>query len=196
MYSRARALAVISAAVLVSTLQIARAQQNSTAIAPTTSSEAKPFLTVEKPVLGFKISYPSDWSITDNDFVISFKAPSNTAVVTFSITNLSSYSKANLTLEQYSSNAIDAIKSAESKKIENSFELVESKPYLLSGQPGHEILFLNGTSTDTMHNYEKTLLIWSIVDGKIYQIRYSAKVSEYSNYIQTVFYMIDSFVLL
>jgi hypothetical protein len=197
MYSRVCALAGILAAVLASTLPIARAQQNSTAIAPTTSSsEAKLFLTVEKPMLGFKISYPSDWNITDNDFIISFKAPNNTAVVTFSITNLSSYSKANLTLEQYSSNEINAIKSGENKKIGNSFELVESKPYLLSGQPGHEILFLNGTSTETVHNYEKTLLIWSIVDGKIYQIRYSAKVSEYSNYIQTVFYMIDSLMLL
>ena len=37
----------------------------SNAIAQTT----KPFLTVEKPTLGFKISYPSDWNITDNDFL-------------------------------------------------------------------------------------------------------------------------------
>ena len=193
MYSRVGVLAVILTAVLASTLQVARAQQNSTAIAPTTSSEAKPFLTVEKPMLGFKISYPSDWNITDNDFVISFKAPSNTAVVTFSIMNLSSYSEANLTLEQYSSNEINAIKSVESKKAGNSFELVESKPYLLSGQPGHEIAFLNGTKVD---NYTKTLLVWSIVDGKIYQIGYTAPASEYSSYIQTVFYMIDSFRLL
>src|ERR1051325_8607162 len=94
MYGRVTALAVILAAILASTLQVATAQQNSTAIAPTTSSEAKPFLTVEKPILGFEISYPSDWNITDNDFIISFKAPNNTALVTLSITNLSSYSKA------------------------------------------------------------------------------------------------------
>src|SRR6187200_703406 len=106
MYSRVGILAVILAAVPASTLQVARAQQNSTAIAPTTSSEAKPFLTVEKPMLGFKISYPSDWNITDNDFVISFKASNNAANVTLSIMNLSSYSKANLTLEQYSVNEI------------------------------------------------------------------------------------------
>jgi hypothetical protein len=186
-------ITVLLAAILAGTLQVATAQQNSTAI---TTLEAKPFLTVEKPMLGFKISYPSDWNITDNDFVISFKAPSNAALVTFSITNLSSFSKANLTLEQYSSNEIDTIKSLESKRVGNFFKLVESKPYLLSGQSGHEIVFLNETSADTTHNYKKILLVWSIVDDKVYQIRYSAKVSEYSNYIQTVFYMIDSFRLL
>jgi hypothetical protein len=196
MYKRASALAVILAAVLASTLQVAITQQNSTAIAPATSSEAKPFLTVEKPMLGFKISYPSDWNVTDSDFVISFKAPSNTAVVTLSIRNLSSYSKANLTLEQYSLNQINTIKSIETKRFGNFFKLIESKPYLLSGQPSHEILFLTGTNTDTSHDYTKTLLAWSVVEGKIYQIRYSVKESEYPNYIQTVFYIIDSFRLL
>jgi PsbP-like protein len=152
-----------------------------------TTLESKHFLTVEKPMLGFKISYPYDWNITDNDFVITFKAPQNAALVTFSITNLTSYSKTNLTLEQYSSNEINNIKSVESMKV------VESKPHLLSGQPGHDIVFLNRTNADTTY---RTLLVWSIVDGKIYQIRYSAKASEYSNYIETVFYMIDSFKLL
>ena len=137
----------------------------SNAIAQTTTLEPKPFLTLEKPILGFKISYPSDWDIADNDFLISFKAPSNTALVTFTITNLTSYSKSNLTLGQYSSNEINTIKSVQSKKVGNFFELVESKPYLLSGQPGHEIAFLNGTKVD---NYTKTLLVWSIVDGKVY----------------------------
>jgi hypothetical protein len=26
-------------------------------------------------MLGFKISYPPDWNLTDNDFVISFRTP-------------------------------------------------------------------------------------------------------------------------
>ena len=192
MYGRVTALAVILAAILAGTPQIARAQQNST----TTSSEAKPFLTVEKPILGFEISYPSDWNITDNDFIISFRAPNNTALVTLSITNLSSNSKANLSLGQYSLNQINTIKSVETKRVGNFFKLIESRPYLLSGQPGHEILFLNGTSADTTNDYTKTLLAWSIVDGKVYQIKFSAKESEYSNFIHTVFYMIDSFRLL
>jgi hypothetical protein len=155
--------------------------------------ESKHFLTVEKPMLGFKISYPYNWNITNKDFVISFSSQQNAALVTFSITNLTSYFKANLTLEQYSSNEINNIKSVESKKTGNLFKLLESKSHLLSGQPGHDIVFLNGTNADTSY---KTLRVWSIVDGKIYQIKYSAKVSEYSNYIETVFYMIDSFRLL
>jgi hypothetical protein len=157
MYSRVTALIIMLAAVSTSTLQVAIAQQNLTATAPITS-EAKHFLTVEKPMLGFKISYPSDWNITDNDFLISFKAPNNTALVTLSITNLSSYSKANLS-EQYSINQINTIKSIETKRVGSFFKLIELKAYLLSGQPGHEILFLNGTSADTTPDYTKTLLI-------------------------------------
>jgi hypothetical protein len=169
---------------------------NNNGISASTTLGPKHFLTVEKPMLGFKISYPYNWNITDNDFVISFSEPRNAALVTFSITNLTSISKTNLTLQQYSSNEISTIKSVESKRVGNFFELIESKPYLLSGEPGHEILFLNGTNADAARNYTKTLLVWSIVDGKIYQIRYTAQASEYSNYTQTVFYMIDSFRLL
>ena len=166
----------------------------SKAIASSSSStalESKHFLTVEKPTLGFKISYPYNWNIIDNDFLITFKAPQNAATVTFSINNLTSYSRANLTLEQYSSNKINNIKSVESKKAGNVIKFLESKPHLLSGQPGYGIVFLNGTVPPY-----KTLLVWSLVDGTVYQIRYSAKISEYSNYVQIVFYMIDSFRLL
>src|SRR5919198_1660826 len=160
------------------------ANTNTTRIASTTTA-AKPFLTLEKPMLGFKISYPTDWNITDNDFVISFRAPQNAALVILSITNLpSSTPKTNLTLEQYSSNEINTIKSVESKGVGKFFKLLESTPYLLSGEPGYKIVFLNGTNADMTHNY-KTLIVWTIVDSKVYQIRYSAKVSEYSSYTPT-----------
>jgi hypothetical protein len=158
-----------------------------------TTTETTPFLTVEKPTLGFRISYPSDWNITDNDSVISFRAPQNAALVTFSITNLSS--KANLTLEQYSSNEINAIKLIESNKAGNFFKFLESTSHLLSGEPGHEIVFLNGTNADARHNY-KTSIVWTVVDGKVYQIRYSAEVSKYSTYAPTVIDIINSFELL
>jgi hypothetical protein len=168
----------------------------SNAIAQTTTLEPKQFLTLEKPILGFKLSYPYNWNITDNDFIIIFRAPGNSAFITFTITNLTSYSNSNLTLEQYSSNEINTIKSVQSTKVGNFFKIIESKPYLLSGQLGHEIVFLNGTNVDAIQNYTKTLLVWSIVDGKIYHIRYTAQASEYSKYIQTAFYVIDSFRLL
>lgn len=102
-------------------------------------------------------------------------APQHAALVTFSTTNLTTIPKANFSLYHYSSNEINTIKSAENKRVGNFFKLMESRPYLLSGEPGHEILFLNGTNMDTTHNYTKTLLVSSIVRSKVYQIRYSAK---------------------
>ena len=50
------------------------ASSSSTA-SSSTALETNHFLRVEKPMLGFKISYPYNWNITDNDFLITFKAP-------------------------------------------------------------------------------------------------------------------------
>ena len=115
------------------------------------------------------------------------------ALVTLSITNLSP--NTNLTLEQYSSNEINTIKSVESNRIGNFFKLQESTLHLLSGNPGHEIVFLNGTNADAGHNY-KTSIVWTIKNGKIYQIRYSAEISKYPTYAPTVIDMLNSFELL
>ncbi len=151
------------------------------------------FLTVEEPTLGFRISYPSDWNFTSNELGIYFSAPQKAALVTLSITNLSS--NTNLTLEQYSSNEINTIKSVESNRVGNFFKLQDSTPHLLSGNPGHEIVFLNGTNADAGHNY-KTSIVWTIKNGKIYQIRYSAEISKYPTYAPTIIDMINSFELL
>jgi hypothetical protein len=43
-------------------------------------------------------------------------------------------------------------------------------------------VFLNGTNADARHNY-KTSIVWTAVDGKVYQIRYSAEVSKYPTYL-------------
>jgi hypothetical protein len=151
------------------------------------------FLTVKKPMLGFQISYPSDWNITDNDSVINFRAPKNAALVTFSVSHIPS--KTNLTLEQYSSNEISRIKSVESRKAVPFFKLLESTPNLMSGNPGHKIVFLNGTNADAIHKY-KISVVWTIIDGKIYQVRYTAEMSNFPTYYSTVIDMVNSFQIL
>jgi hypothetical protein len=153
--------------------------------AQTETTKTTRFLTVEEPTLGFRISYPSDWNFTSNELGIYFSAPQKAALVTLSITNLSP--NTNLTLEQYSSN--------ESNRIGNFFKLQESTLHLLSGNPGHEIVFLNGTNADAGHNY-KTSIVWTIKNGKIYQIRYSAEISKYPTYAPTIIDMLNSFELL
>jgi hypothetical protein len=161
--------------------------------AQTETTKTTRFLTVEEPTLGFRISYPSDWNFTSNELGIYFSAPQKAALVTLSITNLSS--NTNLTLEQYSSNEINTIKSVESNRVGNFFKLQESTLHLLSGNPGHEIVFLNGTNADAGHNY-KTSIVWTIKNGKIYQIRYSAEISKYPTYAPTIIDMLNSFELL
>ena len=151
------------------------------------------FLTVKKPMLGFQISYPSDWNITDNDSVIIFRAPRNAALVTLSISHIPS--KNNFTLEQYSSTEISRIKLVESSKDGHFFNLLESTPNLLSGNPGHKIVFLNGTNADAVHKH-KNSIVWTLVDGKIYQVQYTAEASNFPAYYSTVIDMINSFQIL
>lgn len=153
----------------------------------TTTETTLPFLTVKIPTLGFKISYPSDWNVTFNDTIIHFRAQHNTALVTLTVSNTS------LTLEQYTSHQINMIKSVEAGTF---FKLLESTPYLLSGNPGHKIVFLNGTNADVRHNYYKTSIVWTIVGDKIYQIQYSAELAKYPTYASTILDMIESFEIL
>jgi hypothetical protein len=58
-------------AILLPLLLLALIDNGASEASTTATLEPKHFLTVEKSMLGFKISYPSDWNITDNDFVIS-----------------------------------------------------------------------------------------------------------------------------
>jgi hypothetical protein len=151
------------------------------------------FLTVKKPMLGFQISYPSDWNITDNDSVITFRAPKNAALVALSISHIPS--KTNFTLEQYTSTEISRIKSVESSKDRHFFNLLESTPNLLSGNPGHKIVFLNGTNADVVHKY-KNSIVWTLVDGKIYKVQYTADASNFAAYFSTITDMVNSFQIL
>ena len=152
----------------------------------TTTETTLPLLTVKIPTLGFKISYPSDWNVTFNDTIIHFQAQ-HSVLVTLTVSNTS------LTLEQYTSHQINMVKSVEAGTF---FKLLESTPYLLSGNPGHKIVFLNGTNADARHNYYKTSIVWTIVGDKIYQIRYSAELAKYPTYASTILDMIDSFEIL
>jgi hypothetical protein len=152
----------------------------------TTTETTLPFLTVKIPTLGFKISYPSDWNVTFNDTIIHFGAQHKAALVTLTVSNT------NLILEQYTSHQINIIKSVEAGTF---FKLLESTPYLLSGNLGHKIVFLNETAADAIHNY-KTSIVWTIVGDKIYQIRYSAELAKYPTYASTILDMIESFEIL
>jgi hypothetical protein len=155
----------------------------------TTQATTSPFRTVKIPILRFKISYPSDWGVTVNGTIIYFRSPNNAARVILTVNDTS------LNLEQYTSHQINMIKTDKTKNAGVIFKFLESSSYLLSGNPGHKIVFMNGTKTDTEHDY-KDGIVWTIVDGKIYQIRYTVEFSKYSNYASMILEMINSFEIL
>ena len=170
-----------------------------------TSATTPPILdtgifTMEK-LQRFRVSYPSDWNITsDNDSISIIKAPNDKAMLTISVTNLSS--KTNITLNQYSEKEIKDIDSlAKDKRI--NIRILESIPYLLSGNAGHKIVYLDGTQSiesstaNAVHdNYYKTVVAWTIAGDRIYKILCSTDESRYPMYTNVFTDIMNSFELL
>lgn len=157
-------------------------------------------LTMEK-MQRFRVSYPSGWNLTlDNDSTSIIKAPNDKAILTISVTNLSS--KTNITSNQYSEKEInDTDLLARDKKI--NIRILESIPYLLSGDAGHKIVYLNGTRSiesstpnDVRGYHYKTVVAWTITGDKIYKISCTTEKSRYTMYADVFTDILNSFELL
>lgn len=157
------------------------------------------FFTMEK-LHRFRISYPSDWNITyDNDSISIIKAPRDKAMLIVSVMNLSP--ETNITLNHYSEKEINDINGlARDKKINIKF--LESIPYLLSGNPGHKIVYLNETQTigssalDIVPIYYETIAAWTVVGDRIYRISCSTEESSYPMLALAFSTILNSFELL
>jgi hypothetical protein len=121
-------------------------------------------------------------------------------MLTISVTNLSS--KAYITLNQYSEKEIKDIDSLARDKMIN-IRILESIPYLLSGNAGHKIVYLDGTRSiesstpNAVHdNYYKTVVAWTIAGGRIYKILCSTDASRYPIYANVFTDIMNSFELL
>jgi hypothetical protein len=151
----------------------------------------------------FRVSYPSDWNITyDNESTSIIKSPNHDAILTISVTNLSPKTK--YTLNQYSEQEIKKITSA-TTGIDKRFHimLLESMPYLLSGNNGHRIVYLNGTqlSNDSIVpngviSESKHIVTWTVTDNRIYRISCNTNESQYPNYANIFTDIMNSFELL
>ena len=128
----------------------------------------------------FTIQHPSDWknATLRTTFSDSFSVLSGGTSVTAMSMNMSVGS-----LSSYSNSRIETLKS------NSNYTLIESGNTTLAGNPAYKAIY-------TL-NYEgisgKFMEIWTIKEGKIYSITYTATPGNYDTNVETAQKMIDSF---
>ncbi|HEX7206948.1 MAG TPA: PsbP-related protein [Nitrososphaeraceae archaeon] len=159
------------------------------------------FLTYENSNLGIKIQYPFFWVYMDLegriegtfDVVLvplsgNSSAPSsayiNVAKLPFSSQNN------NITLDEFSAERIDSLK----QSLPNLNIIVSNSTATLGENPAHKLVY---TYSGPFDNREvKGIQVWTIDGNRIYNFKYLAGVEEFSDNLQTVLKMIDSFQIL
>ena len=147
-------------------------------------------LTFDDPTYGIKLQYPSSWikiqpgqsSIQDNvDVVVAFLRPeaqqnaSSLSRIGIGVQQLKSQ---NISLDQYTSNQIQAIN-------RQNATILESSETTLAGNPAHRAIF-------TLQNKTELLQIWTLKEDKAYIITYQANLNDYPKNLPTFQRMVES----
>lgn len=158
-------------------------------------------LTYNDPVLGISISYPGDWSLRQyaynpavNNTLVGFYSPSKTASELGNISGVSGnfvpyldifvFSSKNVSLEEIVKGRINKINSS------SNFAVNESKPISLKGnQPAHIITY----NSMAQGEHFKKMQVYTPFRNSVYLITFTAQDALFSNYLQTVWKMINSF---
>lgn len=158
-------------------------------------------LTYNDPLLGIRIQYPTDWSLRQyaynpavNNTIVGFYSPSRTASELGNISGVSGNFVPYLDIFVFPSNnvSLNEIVKGRINRINSSlnFEMIESKPISLKGnQSGHIIIYnsmAQGEHFVKMH-------VYSLFRNNVYLITFTAQDALFSNYLQTVWKMINSF---
>jgi hypothetical protein len=76
------------------------------------------------------------------------------------------------------------------------FNLTEfNRTSILSGIPAYKIVYTFADPGSPLLPLFKSMNLWTVKDGKAYTISYSASESEFSNHLETIQNMIDSFTI-
>ena len=149
----------------------------------------------------YRVSYPSDWNVTYDNYSTSIiRSPDDQAILIISVTNLSS--KTNYTSNLYFGQEINDINSSTRDK-KFDIKILESIPYLLSGNTGYKIIYLNETQSgggnsapDILDSRSKTVVAWTVENDRIYRISCTANESKYPTYANIFTDIMNSFELL
>jgi hypothetical protein len=154
----------------------------------TTTSD---FLTYENLLLGIKMQYPSNWTVSssalrDYNDVVAFYSPLQNLSDTLPaqlVLSMVRYSQ-NISLDEYTNLSLSALNRSQ------QFIVNESNPFTLANNPAYKIIFSAISPTDQV-NFN-VMQIWTSIGDKLYILSYNAEASKFSKNLPTIEQMLQS----
>ncbi|HKG70746.1 MAG TPA: PsbP-related protein [Nitrososphaeraceae archaeon] len=156
-----------------------------------TTTTTSDFLTYEDPLVGIKMQYPSNWTVSDtalrdyND-VVAFYSPLQNlsdALPAQLVLSMIRYSQ-NVSLDEYTNLSLSALNQSQ------QFIVNESNPFTLANNPAHKIIFSAISPTEQI-NFN-VMQIWTSIGNKLYILSYNAEAPKFSKNLPTIEQMLQT----
>ena len=173
--------------------------------------------TYENSTLGIRIEHPTNWKpfektsvATSSDVIefIPFVESEHDPLAPFFSISIEDLEKVKVSQKVGNESALGTRinnNSALEVLTDRNLELAKSLPdfnitesnrtSILSGIPAYKIVYTFADPGSPLLPLFKSMNLWTVKDGKAYTISYSASASEFSNYLETIQNMIDSFMI-
>jgi hypothetical protein len=159
-------------------------------------------LEYNNPVFGFRMQYPSNWTAIESEYnpsanntVVGFFAQSKTASQLGNISGVSGsfvpyldiyvFDSKNISLNKIVNSTINNLRPQE------NFVVYESRPEVISGNLSGHVLLYDAIVGDGEHF--RKLQAYTIVDGNVFVITYTAQQALFPIYLSAVHRMVESF---
>jgi hypothetical protein len=154
------------------------------------------------PVFGFRLQYPSNWTAVESEYnpaanntVVGFFAQSKTASELGNISGVSGsfvpyldiyvFDSKNMSLSKIVNSTINNLSPPE------NFVVYDSKPEIIGGNLSGHVLLYDTIIGDGEHF--RKLQAFTILDGNVFVLTYTAQQALFPNYLQAVHKMVESF---
>ena len=149
------------------------------------------FLTYENPLVGIKMQYPSNWTVSssalrDYSDVVAFYSPLQNlsdALPAQLVLSMVRYSQ-NISLDEYTNLSLSALNRSQ------QFIVNESNPFTLANNPAHRIIFSAISPTDQV-NFN-VMQIWTSIGNKLFILSYNAEAPKFSKNLPIIEQMLQS----
>ena len=188
--------------IALSTFQQQKALAQSTVKSTDMSSNANAttankFLVYTNPNQGIRIDYPANWKLDEHPYADKFvayltstlKNSSDVSPATFTVSVETL--KKNISLDNYTNTNL-----AKAKQSLPRFQLIESNATTLAGIPAHKIVYTFLSPDPAIQIPFTSMNIWTIKQGKAYNISYTQARSQFAKYLEVTEHMINSFTII
>ncbi len=153
--------------------------------------------TYEDFTYGIRIKCAPDWTLEHEGYLdavwtfMPYKSRSSDFIETFVVRVLSlPSSMPNMSLAKYTQMAINEI-----REFTQEVKITSSVKTVLAGNPAHQICYC-GKDSFTGQFELMWIQVWTVKNNKAYILSYCAKVSQFSNFLDDVLKMINSFEII